>query len=579
MSDTTSVAHGADEAMTDEVPDIVADDADVGGGGGGDDGDGGPTGRRSQVLLYLGIALLSIGSLLFWRGFQMEGHNSGDDFALYVNQARALVQGNVGETIARNRFAVDHSAWHTFSPYVYPWGVPLLLAPVMALTGTVDPVAGIDYGPLKLVMSVTFLLGLFAFFHVSRRRVHVLTAVLLTVFLGTNYWYVNHTDQVLSELPFLMWVMVFVVWLDRVRERHLLLGGSRWHLVLLGAIGCVAFNTRREGLGLLLGLLAAQAVAAWASTEHGSLRERLTRLRALDRVALATPWLTFAIATAVTQIVLPSDFLPRYTERDPAADTGLHRIPDNLRIYEPRLGELLGLKDPGPTEITAFGSPWWGQVVLYGILAAAIAGLVLALATQWRRDAGLVGAALGVSVSVLMAPFQDYRYLMALVPFLLLFAVMGLGISIRLLLAVPPRWPTFAGEALVIALLLGGIPDTRNAFEYRSNWIGPQAGPQEPATLEMFEVVRNETRGDAVIVYGRARTMTLYTGRAAVQGGGIDFIARTGDYYVMYLEPDGSPGTYSQYPLTDDEAAERGFTEVWRNAGWVVFRTPPAAGR
>jgi hypothetical protein len=60
-----------------------------------------------------------------------------------------------------------------------------------------------------------------------------------------------------------------------------------------------------------------------------------------------------------------------------------------------------------------------------------------------------------------------------------------------------------------------------------------------------------------------------------VQGGAIAFTERAGDYYVMYLEADGSPGTYSQYPLTDEEAAERGFTEVWRNPGWVIWRIPP----
>ncbi len=42
----------------------------------------------------------------------------------------------------------------------------------------------------------------------------------------------------------------------------------------------------------------------------------------------------------------------------------------------------------------------------------------------------------------------------------------------------------------------------------------------------------------------------------------------------MYLNGDGTPGDYSQYPLTDAEAAELGFTEVWRNAGFVIWRIP-----
>jgi hypothetical protein len=533
---------------------------------------------RYRIVRTVGIVAISLGALWFWNGFQIEGHGWGDDFSLYVNQARSLVQGDVGQTIADNHYAVDNSAWHTFSPYAYPWGVPLLLAPVMALTGSVDPTHGIDYAPLKFVISITFLIGLLAYHHVCRRRVHLIASVLLPFFFATGYWYVNHTDQILSELPFLMWVMLFVVWLDRVRERGVLLGGSRWHLVVLGALACTAFNTRREGLGLLLGLLAAQVAAAIADTGPGGMRERVGRLRSLDWRGVATPWITFTVSAVVVQLVLPSDFLPKYTERDPAADTGLHRIPDNIRIYEPLLGEQLGLKDPGPNEILAYGSARLGEIALYAIVTAAVLGIVLALVTQWRRDAGLVGSALGIAGAVLVAPFQDYRYLMPLLPFLLLFAMMGVSIPIRTLTGLSDKWPVLVGEIALVALILGGMPDTRNAHGYRSEWIGPQAGPQQPDTLEMWQAVRTETRGDSVIVFSRARTMALYTGRKAVQGGAIEFTARAGDYYVMYLEADGTPGTYSQYPLTDDEAAERGFTEVWRNAGWVIWRIPPPGG-
>lgn len=560
------------DEVPDELPDEVPDEA----------ADAAPSAAREhlpRVLQIVTIAALSLTALWFWSGFQIEGHGWGDDFALYVNQARSLIQGDVGKTLADNHYAVDNSAWHTFSPYAYPWGVPLLLAPVMLVSGAVDPVRGIDYGPLKLALSVTFLIGLFAYHHVVRRRLHLVAAIVLPLFFATGYWYVNHTDQVLSEFPFLMWLMLFLVWLDRVRERGLLLGGSRWHLVVLGALACIAFNTRREGLGLLVGLFAAQLVEAWIATGPGHPRERLRRVPSLDLRAIATPWITFVSAAALAQLVLPADFLPKYTERDPAADTGLHRIPDNIRIYRPLLAEQLGLKDPGPGDVTALGSSWLGDVVLYTIVIAAAVGVVLALAARTRRDAGLVGAVLGVTGAVLVAPFQDYRYLMALLPFLLLFAVMGISLAFELVFRLPDRFPVLVGELLVVALIVGGIPDTRNAHDVRSMRIGPQAGPQEPSALEMWQAVRAETRGDSIIVFARARTMTLYTGRKAVQGGAISFIERAGDYYVMYLEPDGSPGSYSQYPLTDEEARERGFDEVWRNDGWIIFETPTSRHR
>jgi hypothetical protein len=176
---------------------------------------------------------------------------------------------------------------------------------------------------------------------------------------------------------------------------------------------------------------------------------------------------------------------------------------------------------------------------------------------------------------VLIAPFQTYRYIMALVPFLLYFAYQGVAITLTSI-----RWRR-AGRLVVVAdlcvlgFIAGGWSDTVNAREYRTAVVGPQPGPQLPDSLEMYQAVRVNTRGDAVLVTNRARLMAFYTGRSSVQGGSIDFIEDAADFYVMYLEPDGTPGTYSQYPLTDDEAAERGFEEIWRNGGWVLWRTPP----
>jgi hypothetical protein len=48
------------------------------------------------------------------------GHDWGDDFTLYLRQAQALTIGNVGQVISDNKFTVDNSGWHTFSPYAYP---------------------------------------------------------------------------------------------------------------------------------------------------------------------------------------------------------------------------------------------------------------------------------------------------------------------------------------------------------------------------------------------------------------------------------------------------------------------------
>lgn len=529
---------------------------------------------------WTAVAVVSLIAMWFWQGFWMEGHNGGDDFALYLNQGRALIQGDVGETLANTRYTVDNSAWHTFSPYAYPWGLPVLLAGVMALTGAVDQATGIDYTPFKFLITVCFLIALWAYHAMLRRRVHPFGSVLLPWFFALNFIYVLHLDNVLSELPFMMALMLFVVGYDRVREAGGILGPRLWPLVGLGLLACFAFNVRREGLGLVVAMALGQLAEIVAQTAPGDGDERgwkarLERVRGVDGKAVAAPWTTFVGVSVVFQMMLPSDIAPRFVERDPTAAAGLHRIVDNLRIYEPFLAEQLGLKDLGPTETTAFGSAAAGAFAFWTVVVLMILGVMLSVILHPRRELPVAGAMLGVLLFVMIAPFQTYRYIMALLPFGLYYAYQGIAIPLG---ALPgkhfPRLVIVA-DLCVVAFIFGGWPDTSNARDYRTNFVGPQPGPQQPHTLEMYRAVHDFTRGDTVIVANRARLMTLYTGRTSVQGGAIDFIDSAGDYYVMYLEPDGSPGTYSQYPLTDDDAAQRGFVEVWRNPGWVLWRTPP----
>lgn len=538
--------------------------------------------RHRKFVTSIGVTFVLFGMLLFWSGFHIDGHGSGDDFALYINQARSLAHGDVGTTLGNNHYVVDNSAWRTFSPYAYPWGLPLMLAPVMALTGTLSWESGIEYGPLKLVVNITLAVALLAYYAIARRRMHVIGAVLLPLFFATNFWFVTHTDQVLSEFPFLMCLMLFVWWCDRVRERDQLDGDHRAPLVLLGLIACYAFNTRREGLGTVVGLLAAQLVLMWDRTAADTWADRWDSATSLNWKALATPWVTFIAATAAFQVLLPSDLLPNYGERSGGPGTGLGNVMTNLRSYRWILAEQLGLKDAGPNDTMLFGSAILGDTALFTFVAAVVVGLVACCVTERRRDAAIVGTFVGVGGAVLFAPYYDYRYIMGLMPLLAYFAYQGITIPFRELIAVFSRplsarlvtWPMLVAELALVGFILGGFPDTKNAYEYRSGWIGPQSGPQQLTSLEMWQAVRRETRGDDVVVFNRARTMGLYTGRLSVQGGALDFTLRSGDFYVMYLNGDGTPGDYSQYPLTDAEAAELGFIEVWRNAAYVIWEIP-----
>ncbi|MDQ3646709.1 MAG: beta family protein, partial [Actinomycetota bacterium] len=92
-------------------------------------------------------------------------------------------------------------------------------------------------------------------------------------------------------------------------------------------------------------------------------------------------------------------------------------------------------------------------------------------------------------------------------------------------------------------------------------------GPETPDAQEMLSVVRRVTGPDDVILFFRARAMTLYSDRRAIQGSNLDEVLPRADWYVM-----AKGSTYSQALLTNVQAAVFGLTKTWENSEWVLWR-------
>ena len=183
----------------------------------------------SRWLRALALGIVVIGSGLLAVQLHRNGHTQGDDFALYLRQARSLFDGDIGAVLADNRFAVLNSD-DAFSPLAYPWGWPLLLSPFVHLWG-------FDYERLKLVEVGIFMVWLVLLHGIVRRRIGRLAALVVVAVVGTAPLFLVHTDQLLTEFPHLAAVGVFIWWYDRIRARATLLTADRSDLIVLGAHG------------------------------------------------------------------------------------------------------------------------------------------------------------------------------------------------------------------------------------------------------------------------------------------------------------------------------------------------------
>ena len=508
-------------------------------------------GSRVLIFVLVGAALFVLA-----RSIQEPGHSWGDDFALYINQARGLSEGTAATVVADTRFAIDNSAYSSFTPTAYPWGFPALLSAVVA-TG------GIDYAALKLIPTLSFVGGVLVLYLLLEQRLSKLEAGAVAAFFGLNFWYLGRTDQVLSDLTFWFLVVLTLYVLDRrVRAGTVLVGNGA-----LAATICAfaAFNVRREGVLLLGAVLVAQLVA-WLIARRAAPSSAVPT-GPTWRAALL-PYAAFAGGTVAMQLARPAPIL---NPSQDVGESGLQHVWFNLQYYRDPFAELIGLKDAGPNDLTLLGSTGAAFAAMALVLGLAVVGIVASLIRRPERDAHLVAALLLIGMAVLTQPFREGRYLITLVPLIVYFTLHGLGALLGLVARVdswrrsgPSCRRCCSCRCSSACSTTRSTPSTTTA---PTRWCPGGRTRRTPQGL--FTAIETYTDARDVVVFFQARTMNLYTRRRAIQGNNVQMMVERGDWYAMSRDSD-----YIQTPLSDEQAAELGFEKVWENPSFVLWKIP-----
>lgn len=134
-------------------------------------------------------------------------HNWGGDFSQYIAQAKALIAGTIPTQIANNTLMMSLNDF-PYGPNVYPWGYPLLLAPVLAIFGE-------NLLALKCVNIALFSLFIICFYCYVARRFSIQASIALTLCFALNPMLLTFSSgNILSDTAYMCASFIAVVGLQ-----------------------------------------------------------------------------------------------------------------------------------------------------------------------------------------------------------------------------------------------------------------------------------------------------------------------------------------------------------------------------
>lgn len=312
-------------------------------------------------------------TVLYLALFQ-PGHSvtAGGDFALYLAHARALAEGRAYADTA----FVYNPANAIMSPAAYPAGLPLLLAPVVALFG-------LEATPIKLVMLGGLLATLWLLHRLAEPALGPRWSAVLVLAAGLSPAILMRRDAVLSDIVFAGWC-------------YLALLGARGRPALLGIGVAMAILTRS------IGIVLAVALALDLLFRAGPMRRRLAPalVAGVAVAAVATLWLRVDNATYAGYFarLSPSGLLAHLASAGQA--------------YAFAVVELFGLS--------------FGRLANWPVLLALLALIAWGLVRHLRRGPDAVALFVLLYGAALLAypvHMEPTRYALPILPLLLMLAL------------------------------------------------------------------------------------------------------------------------------------------------------------
>lgn len=419
------------------------------------------------------------------------GHNWGGDFAQYIAQAKALENGELLEYLTVRTSQMSKSAF-AHGPEAYPWAFPFFLAlPIH--------IQGVNFFTLKSVSLIFFTLTLLSLWWGLRSKLCNREIFFLVAVIALNPYLLRFSDEIYSDFQFLFFSTLSILLLQRgLKSNNPSIDAIR--MLVLGLSMSLALMTRMNGvLVILVFLVSAFAEIAGIispfSRAVGILGLGGSRYPVPTRIFLTLlPLAVFLLLISIYVLGLPQN---QSTHFHRIFDIDAESVARNLYYYSFALSEFFApdyqLNEVGIT-LYVFAVPFFftGVFRYYKNFAPILLYMFLTglLYISWPGRQGL-------------------RFLFPILPFFMLFLVLGLRRA-KPLITVSGF---FANNFLLLLTILFFVSSSFFAAQNLRAKRATVDGPYSEPSIEMFDFVNSRLPNNARVIFRKPRVMYMLTGR------------------------------------------------------------------
>ncbi len=410
------------------------------------------------------VALITVVSFIMTMFCIKDGQSWGDDFALYIEQTKALTQGNINQLYLQNKFSMDNSVID-IGPYLYPFGFSVLLLPIYTIVG-LNLEAMQLFGALFFIATIPFIYLLFKPLLKSNFSVFFLTA-----FVAFHFEYVIFISNILSDLPFTFFCF-FSLWLmqkETTFTRQFILGITVFYCYFIKDAGIV-----------LLPALFIFQIQSPINLSHQ--KKWLFRL---------VPYLVFIMGYFVMAIILPYGNENQYKILIEHVSSG--GFPNNVNYYFELISHFIFFSQ----------LPTWTSII---VIVLIIYGILKSI----KSTPQLVVFCFALFMLLLAWPgLGGIRYLFPILPMIVFFILMAIE-SLFSRFKVPVK---FYSIGLLLVLFITTTTNLTKIYNFSQQPIN-EAFTKE--LKSMYQFIKSSVNENEVVVFYKPRALRLFTQRNSI---------------------------------------------------------------